>query len=54
MADIAVAASRKAQDALGIPKGGVDVALPDSRGEPGIGSEFVSPTNIIKKYPKFA
>jgi diguanylate cyclase (GGDEF)-like protein len=52
IADAAANAARKAHDALGIPSDGVDVGQPVRAGEPGIGSAFVSPTTLIKKYPK--
>jgi diguanylate cyclase (GGDEF)-like protein len=46
-------AAVKAHDALGIPLADIDIADGQRSAEPGVGSAFVSPTTLIKKYPKF-
>jgi diguanylate cyclase (GGDEF)-like protein len=52
ISDAAANAARKAHDALGIPSDGVDIQPGNRAGEPGIGSAFVSPTTLVKKFPK--
>jgi hypothetical protein len=54
ISDAAANAARRAVDALGIPDDAVDVGKPIREGQPGIGSAFVSPTTLIKKFPKLA